>query len=125
MKTAADLVSAAAEFAAGMKLGEDHLHRRQTGLVVDADRHAAAVILNRHGIILMHRDFNMIADSGQGLVDRIVDDLIDQMMKASDTGCADIHTGTFANGFQTFQNLNLIGAIFLCLFAHSMPPERI
>jgi len=40
--------------------------------------------------------------SGQGFVDRIVDDFIDKMVKAIDTGGSDIHGRAFANWFEAF-----------------------
>ena len=53
----------------------------------------------------------MVAVSGQGLVDRVVDHLVDEMVQTAFRRAADIHARTLANGLQAFQYLNLISAI--------------
>ena len=81
MQTAGNLVSAAAEFAAGMQLCKDKVHRISSGLVIDPHRDPAAVIHDRDRVAGMddHGDFR--AESCQRFVDRIVHDLIDKVME--------------------------------------------
>ena len=51
--------------------------------------------------------------AGQRLVDGVVDDLIDHVMQAGAVvGIADIHARPLADGIETLQNLDGIGAIF-------------
>ena len=51
--------------------------------------------------------------AGQGLINAVVDNLIDHMMQArAIIGVTDIHAGTFPNGIQAFENLNRFCAIF-------------
>ena len=71
----------------------------------------------------------MMAIAGQGLVDRVVDDLIDQMVKTRHARRADVHAGTLADGFQTLENLDLAGVVlrfhdfvFQNFFAHWITP---
>jgi hypothetical protein len=42
------------------------------------------------------------AITGKGLVDRIVDYLVDQMVKAIDAGRSDVHGRTFSNSLKPF-----------------------
>ena len=71
----------------------------------------------------------MVAIAGQGLVDRVVDDLIDQMVKTRHARRADVHAGALPDGFQTLKNLDLTSVVlrfhdfvFQNLFAHEKTP---
>ena len=71
----------------------------------------------------------MVAIAGQGLVDRVVDDLIDQMVKTRHARRADVHAGALADGFQTLENLDLTSVVlrfhdfvFQNFFAHWITP---
>ncbi len=48
-----------------------------------------------------------VHSAGQRLVDRVVDDLEDQVMQTADGGVADIHAWTPADAFQAFEDLNV------------------
>lgn len=45
------------------------------------DRNASTVIDNGDRVILIDRDIDMSGESGQRLIDRVVDNFIDQMMQ--------------------------------------------
>ena len=45
------------------------------------DWNASAVVLNGNGVVEMNCDINLVAVSCKGLVDRVVDDLEDKVMK--------------------------------------------
>src|SRR5690606_2037467 len=45
------------------------------------------------------------------LVDRIVDDFVDQVMKALGSRRADVHGGPLAHGFEAFEDLNAAGVV--------------
>ena len=82
-------------------------------LRMDIDRNAAAVILHRDGPVAVQYDVYGIAVSGQGLVDRVIDHLVDHMMQSrSVIGVTDIHARPLAHRFQTAQNLNGIRTVF-------------
>ena len=55
----------------------------------------------------------MLAVARQSFVNGVIYDFIDKVVQTGSGGGADIHTGTLAHGLQPFQNLNLIGVIFL------------
>ena len=71
----------------------------------------------------------MVAITGQGLVDCIVDDLIDQVVKTRHARRADVHAGALPDGFQTLKNLDLTSVVlrfhdfvFQNFFAHEKTP---
>ena len=71
----------------------------------------------------------MVAITGQGLVDRVVDDLIDQVVKTRHARRADVHAGALPDGFQTLKNLDLTSVVlrfhdfvFQNFFAHEKTP---
>ena len=57
------------------------------------------------------RDVDLIAEAGQRLVDRVVDDLVDQVMQAGGPGRADVHRRPLADGLEPFEDLDLVGAV--------------
>ena len=63
-----------------VKNGHYDLSCRAALLLVDVCGNAAAVIDNGNGIIHVDRDLDGVAVAGKGLVHRIVDDLVHQMM---------------------------------------------
>ena len=101
VQTAGYLVSPAAEFAAGMKDRKNDFHRGTTGLVVDADGDPAAVIQYCDGIVRIDRNLDMIAETGQGFVNGVVNDFIDQMVQSAGCRRPDIHTGSFSDCFES------------------------
>jgi hypothetical protein len=60
----------------------------------------------------MHIHFNPRGVPREGLVNGIVDDFIDHVMKARPViRVADIHARTLANRVQTFENLDAVGIV--------------
>ena len=58
-------------------------------LVVLVDRNAAAVVDDGHRAVDVNRDVDLVAEAGQRLVDRVVDDLADEVMQPGRSGRAD------------------------------------
>ena len=102
-------------------------------------RNTATVIGDRDRAIAVQRDRHRVAVAGQGLVDRVVHDLIDHMMQTRPiVGVADIHTRPLANGIEALQDLDRIRAVFfrnlasvgaalggiVTVLAHSIIPSR-
>ena len=83
VQAARHLVPAAAEFAAGVQNRENNLQGGLAHLVIDADRNAAAVIGDRDGVARIDRHLDMRTVAGERLIDRIVHDLIDQMVQSA------------------------------------------
>ena len=115
MKTAGDLVSSTAEFAARVKDRENDFHGADALFLIDLDRNPSTVVANRHGAVFVDEDVDLRADAGQRLVHGIVHDLIHEMVQTSRGRRTDVHTGTLAHRFQTLQDLDLFCAVFLIL----------
>ena len=79
-------VGVAAELAPGVQLGHDHLERRAVLDRVLVDRDAAAVVDHPEPAVGGQGDVDPGAVAGQGLVDGVVDDLVDEVMQAPRPG---------------------------------------
>ena len=63
---------------------------------------------------ILHVDLGGVP--GHRLVDRVVDDLPDEVVQTALTGGADVHARTFADGLQPLENGDGFGAVFLWSF---------
>ena len=113
VQTAGDLVAAAAELAARVQHRQHDRDRRKPQLFVQLDRDTATVVAHRDDIAGQNLHVDIRAETGERFVDGIVDDLVHQVVKPPRACRADVHAGTLAHRFQTLQNLDLLGAVFL------------
>ena len=110
VQTARDLVAAAAELAARVEHGVDDLERVLAGRVL-ADRHAAAVVLDGHDAVGLDRDLDRLGVAGHRLVDRVVDDLPDEVVEAARVGRADVHARALADSLEALEDLDAGGVV--------------
>ena len=113
VQAAGDLVGVGVELAAGVQLGHDDLGGRALELVVvlDAGRDAAAVVQHRDRVVGMDGDHDLVAEAGQRLVDRVVDDLEHHVMQAGAVGgVADVHPGALAHRLEALQDLDRVAS---------------
>ncbi len=85
VQAAGNLVGRGVELAAGMELGEHHLHGRHHLAVAhghQVHRDAAPVIDHRDGVVHVNDYVDFLAIAGQGLVHGIVHHLVDQMVQS-------------------------------------------
>ena len=118
MQPAGDLVAATfAELASGVEHGQHHLRGRLSLLFLHrSGRDASAVVGDPDPSVGQQRDVDLGAVSGHGLVDRVVDDLPDEVVQARRAGRPDIHPRSLPNRLETLQNsdvLSVIGGFFL------------
>ena len=59
----------------------------------------------------MNGDFDLVGVTGERFVDGVVHDFVDQMMQSDLARRADIHGGTFADGFHSAQHFDGIGSV--------------
>ena len=112
VQAAGGLVDLGIEFAAGMQRRHDDFERRLVlELGVRVDRDAAAVVGDGQEALGVEFDLDEGGMAGNGLVHRVVDDFGEQMVQRLFVGAADIHARTAANRLQTFENLDVGGAI--------------
>ena len=81
VQTAGDLVPAAAELAAGVQHGKDNLKGALSGLLLNIDGDAAAVVGNADDVPRFDDHLDVGAVAGKRLVDGVVHDLVDKMMQ--------------------------------------------
>ena len=78
---------------------------------MDIHGDAAAVVLDRNGIILVQGDPNVFGETSQCFIHGVICYFPDEMVEAFTIGRADIHPRAFADGFEAFQYLNGSGGI--------------
>ena len=83
VQTARDLVGLVVELAARVQRRQHDLGRGPAELRVRVDRDAAAVVVDGDRVVAVDRDSDRVAEAGDGLVDRVVDDLVDQVVQAT------------------------------------------
>ncbi|OAV74332.1 hypothetical protein Barb7_02180 [Bacteroidales bacterium Barb7] len=122
MQTTGHLIAFLVEFTAGMEHREHHFQRRFTFFLVEIDRNASPVVNDGHRVILVDKYINVLAMTCQRLVNGVIHDLVNQMMKSLFADVANVHGRPFAHGFQSFKHLNTLCRVFggcvLNLFAH-------
>src|SRR6476620_6496233 len=106
METARDLVSAAAELASAVEDGHDYFEGRFVHLRMLVDRDTAPVVDDRHDAVGADGAEDVIAVAAERLVNRVVDDLADQVMQASVIGAADVHTRTPSYRLESLEDLD-------------------
>ena len=102
VKTAAEFVGALSEFSAGVEVGQHQLNGRDLPFRMHVDRNATAVVADGARAVRMDGHVDVCAKSGQMLVDRVVEDLVNAMVQTALVGVADIHPRPLAHGLQAF-----------------------
>ena len=115
VEAAAEFVRALAELAAGVQVGQHQLDGRNLPLRMHVDRDAAAVVADGTGPVRVDDHVDMRAETGQMLVDRVVEDLVNAVMQTALVGITDVHSRPLAHRFQTLQLVDLGRAVFRAL----------
>ena len=111
VQAARHLVAVAAELPAGVELREHDGQRRHPLVSDDVHRDARAGVAHRHGIVRMDRHVDEVVAAGEGLVDGVVDHLVDEVMEASRTRRADVHAGSQAHRLEAFEDRDVFCGI--------------
>jgi hypothetical protein len=112
VEAARDLVALAAELAAGVEDGHDHLERAAPALLGHLrDRDAAAVVRDGARAVRVQGDPDPVAVPGEGLVDAVVDDLVDQVVEPAGPGGADVHARPAADRLQALEDGDVPGVV--------------
>src|SRR5712692_3788354 len=111
VQSAGNLVSVGVELAASVKFGHYDFGSGLLFLLHHIDGNAAAVVHYRNGMIKMNSYFNGVAESRQSLVNRVIDDFVNQMMQAQLACGSDIHRRSFAHSVAPFQYRNRRGIV--------------
>ena len=89
-----------------MKRRHHDFTRGSTFRWMKAGGNPSTVVLHRDAVVRVNLDLDFAAETREGFVDGIVDDLVDQVMKSCGAGRPDIHRGAFANRFQSFEDFD-------------------
>ncbi len=111
VQTAGGDVRAAAELAAGVQLGEDHLDAGQAGLGLLVDRDAATVVVHLHRAVRVQGHLDAGGGTRERLVHAVVDDLPDAVHQPPGVGRADVHPGTLAHRFEALEDQQVVGVV--------------
>src|SRR5207237_2827343 len=106
-----DLVAASAELAAGVKLGHHDLQGWLALVLHDVDRDTTAVVGDRGGTVLVERYLDPSTEPGERLIDRVVNELIDEVMETPVIGGPDVNSGTESDWSHTLKDLDGLGVI--------------
>ena len=71
------------------------------------DRNSTTVVGNGNRPIVIDDNIQFIAVAFHGLINGVIHNLIDQVMKSALSCISNIHCWTFADGLQSFENLNI------------------
>src|SRR6266849_7144841 len=82
---------------------------------MEIDRDAAAVVFDRDLVIAQDDEVDFSTVAGERLVDRVVDYLVDQVMKPALGGVADIHPGALAHRLEALENSDRLRAVTVVL----------
>ena len=116
VQAAGHLVAVAAELAAGVELRQHDGHRRHPLLGDDLDRDAAPAVSHRDRVVGVDRHLDRLVVAREGLVDRVVDDLGDEVMEAPRARRADVHAGAQPDRLEAFEHGDVLGRVAgLCL----------
>ena len=111
VQAAGGLVGPFLELAAELQHGHHALERgeAQVGMLFDGD--AAAVVLDGDRAVVVddHRDFG--GEAGHRLVDRVVDDFVDQVVQAAGGGVGNVHARPLADVLQVAEVLQVLGGV--------------
>ena len=107
VEPAGNLIRAFLEFPARVKIRQHELQRRNFFLRVNRNGNAAAVVLDGDGAVPVNRDFDFAAEARERLVDGIVDDFVNAVVKPRFVRVADVHARAFPHGLQPFQALDV------------------
>jgi hypothetical protein len=111
MQATRSSIRTAAELAARMELGKDHLDAGEPCFRFLVDGDAAAVVVDLHRVVRMEDDLDVVAESGQCLIHRVVDDFPEAVHQAAGVSGTDIHAGALADGFEALQYRQVPGSV--------------
>ena len=115
MKSTACLISRVVKFTACMEGGKYKTLCRYP-FRMHIYRNSSSIISDRTGAVFLQCYFNFRTVTGQMFIYRIVHDLIDQVVQTFSGYASDVHSRTFPNSFQSFQDRNTtrVVSVFLC-----------
>ena len=85
------------------------------------NRNAPAVIYDADRIVGVDNNLYIPAEARKNLINGVVDDFIDKMVKPNLVRGSNIHRGSFPYAFKTAKNLYVLGGVLSDFFIHLFP----
>jgi hypothetical protein len=85
---------------------------------MNRDWNTAAIVHYGNPRVGQDRYLNVIAITRQRLVDRVVHDLVDQMVNSALIGAANVHAWASSYRLESFKDLNAVDAVTLTIDRH-------
>jgi hypothetical protein len=104
-------IAAAAELAAGMQDGHDHLDRGFVFGGVHVHGNATAVVDDLNAAVRLEHYLYMCAVAGQGLVHGVVHHFVDKVVESPRSRGADVHARALPHCLEAFKDSNVAGAV--------------
>ena len=111
VQTTGRVIGAAAKLTAGVQLSEHDLHTGQAGARLNVGGDTAAIIAYLNRTVTVQNDLNGLAETGERLIHRVVDNLPEAVHQTTRVGGANVHARAFAYSFQTFQHGEVTGGV--------------
>jgi hypothetical protein len=110
MEAARDLVATATELAAGVQDRMHDLERVLAGAVL-ADRDAATIVDDLDRAVLVDRHLDVARLTRHRLVDRVGDDLPDEVVETANVRRTDVHAGALPDSLEPLEHLDALGRV--------------
>jgi hypothetical protein len=112
VQAAGGLIDAFVEFSAEFEHGHHALERGDFQIGVGFHGYPAAVVFDADRAVVVDRHGDFAGKARHHLVDRVVDDLVDQVVKSAGGGIRDVHAGPLADVLQVAEVFEVLGLIF-------------
>ena len=109
------------ELTSGVDFGQDHFKALLTAVSMDVDRDASSVVDDRDRTIGMQRDVDIATVAGHRLVDRIIHDLVDQMMQPARRCVTNIHPRTKPNRLDSLEYPDICSSVVRVFYLTILP----
>ena len=111
MQAARDLVAVTAELSAGVQLRQHDGERGKPLLGDEVDGDAGAAVADRDRVVGVDRHLDGVVAARESLVDRVVDRLVDEVVKAANARRADVHPGPQPDRLEAFEHGDVLGRV--------------
>jgi len=132
MESAGNLVGLIVELPARMEFGHHHFNGWDSLFLVNIHRDSASVVVYCHGVIRVNTYVDPSAEARESLINTVIHDFEDEVMKSLGREVPDIHGRPLSDGSQPFQYRYSAGVVLIFWsfggvleFIHRIPPDRI
>ena len=95
------LISTSTKLTTGVENGHNNLQGADAHLLVGVNRNTATVIDDFQRVVGMADDYNLCTVTSKRLVNRVIENLLEELVQTTLAVVSNIHSGTLSNGFQT------------------------